>query len=95
MGGIYGYYSLRNLFEHHFNSSVEINNKFPVKDDTLLSLTNYIKDCLLKYWYGGHFITTDAANYLFDYDNSYTNNMIYFEPVYEGSDWRDNGAYLI
>lgn len=53
MGGIFGYYSLRNLFENHFNETIPLNDKFPIKGDDLELLIGYIKHCLTNYWYGG------------------------------------------
>jgi hypothetical protein len=53
MGGIFGYYSLRNLFEYHFNNTKHLSDKFPMKGDDLEVLIAYIKDCLANYWYGG------------------------------------------
>lgn len=60
MGGIFGYYSLRNLFEYHFNNTKPLSNKFPMKGEDLDVLIAYIKDCLVNYWYGGQIITTEG-----------------------------------
>lgn len=35
MGGIFGYYSLRNLYEHHFNNTKVLSPKFPLKGEKL------------------------------------------------------------
>ncbi|CAD8168001.1 unnamed protein product [Paramecium pentaurelia] len=95
MGGIFGYYSLRNLYEHHFNSTKVLSPKFPLKGEQLKLLIKYLKHCLTNYWYGGHMITTQQSKYLFDYDNTYTDKISSFEPIYEGSNFRDNGAHLL
>lgn len=31
MGGIFGYYSLRNIMEHHFNPDVKLHKNFPLQ----------------------------------------------------------------
>lgn len=35
MGGIFGYYSLRNLFENYFDPNIKLHPNFPVKDEEL------------------------------------------------------------
>ncbi|CAD8062402.1 unnamed protein product [Paramecium sonneborni] len=95
MGGIFGYYSLRNLYENHFNSTKKLNEKFPLQEEQLKWLIKYLKHCLTNYWYGGHMIKTQQQKYLFDYDNIYTDKISSFEPVYEGNNFRDNGAHLL
>jgi hypothetical protein len=93
MGGLLGYYSLINLLGSVYSNS-PLNAKFSLTKEQSQTVASYLVYGLVNYHYGGRIVQASELDYIWSYQNEYTQWRAK-QPLLEGGvDWKSTDSKL-